>query len=466
MEEPVASSLEGLRRRVSLMRLRYQADRWGLTWNSLVPWAMESQQTVATELEKLKDAPEDHDVDPSDLVPDYPSDWVSYDPEVTSIYFEHRHYFNLEDYKDFYASRYQPLNQRNVVDFQSLASRNSQSSEQTMSLGFHKENKVADMEHEDSESGEVDSETNHEQAELQREREEQQQKKKVASETGNSDGNVVAILPKKFAIYLETMKTLKDGGNAALKAGNLHLAARRYDKAIQYGSLFFLQKIVSMGSDWISIRKVLVETRLNMALLLLKPRFSELQVAERQALAALQDLAPFTNGSLDQHPCMTPESKNDFFNLESKAYFRLGSAEFEMGDYEHAVKSFEKSIKSKKQSSHPNPDQLVVRRLAEARREYVKRNQRQRKKFKLAFASTTSPLASMPPPASPASTVMAETWSTSANNDTTSCRVGDSTSTTSTEVVATNTKAPPVERTANSSGKGEGESLDSAMKKK
>jgi tetratricopeptide (TPR) repeat protein len=92
---------------------------------------------------------------------------------------------------------------------------------------------------------------------------------------------------------------------------------------------------------------------------------------------------------------MTAETKDEIFNLQSKAFFRLGSAQYETGDYENAIEAFKESINctKKKSNAESKPDRLVVRRLAEAKQEHVKRKKRQRKKFKMAFASTTSPLA-------------------------------------------------------------------------
>ncbi|KAG7365382.1 hypothetical protein IV203_038585 [Nitzschia inconspicua] len=343
---PVESGNEELKHRISVIRLRYQADRLGLSWNLSVPWAMERQQTVATKEDKLRDNSEDHEVDPADLVPDFPSDWMPYDPEMSFKPFNFCKYFKLDEYLPFYLNRYSFLSEANGIAPELL--REVVRDDATFP------------------SDEID---------------------------GGREFN----RRKSEAILLETMKTLKDGGNRALKNGSYNIAAMRYDKAIQYGSMIYLKSFSSTVEGRISLLKTLVISRLNMSLLLLKPLFSELQVAERQAKLALKDLDQISDLYQDDKR-MGAGSTDEILSLRAKAFFRRGSAQFEMGDYENAIESFEESIGCTKRQSEGNskPDQLVVRRLAEAKREHVKRKKRQRKKFKIAFASTSSPLAASP----------------------------------------------------------------------
>jgi hypothetical protein len=42
---PIESSVDCLKRRVSIIRLRHQADRLGLPWRLSIPWVLESPQT-------------------------------------------------------------------------------------------------------------------------------------------------------------------------------------------------------------------------------------------------------------------------------------------------------------------------------------------------------------------------------------------------------------------------------------
>ena len=394
--------VSSLRHRVSLMRLRHQADSLGLEWNLSKPWEMDSQETVATNNEKIKDAPEDYKVDPADLIPEYPSDWMPYDPRIVSTDpFDFCDYFNQEDYADFYGVHYRSLDERNFigrkpaetsnVDDKSEEGSNESVNEidgQACSTGDEMESGVSEDEQNDVTDDKMSSED---------------------SDQGSSrDQNPVAEKPAK-KILRETMETLKDSGNSALKAGNLDLAAHRYDKAIQYGALLFMKNPEKASEEWNPLLKTLIVTRLNMSLLLLKPQFNELQVASRQAQLAIKELEPFCDFTSRENNITLPETKDEILKLKVKAYFRLGSAQYEMGDFHSAVKSFKESVRNTKQLSDPNakPEQLVVRRLAEAKRELAKQKKRQRKKFKMAFSSTTSSLAAVgsagEPPPSPAS---------------------------------------------------------------
>jgi tetratricopeptide (TPR) repeat protein len=345
---PIESSVKRLKNRVSIIRLRYQADRLGLSWRLSIPWALECPQTVAADKEQVKYNSKDHNVDPADLVPDFSSDWLPCPHDILSEPF---HFFDdfklknfkLEDYDTFYADRYRCLSERNGVS--------------ANCLGF-----PGSIPNEDDARPKLESAED-----------------KTDEKTGD--------------IFLETINTLKDGGNRALKDGNYDSAARRYDKAIQYGTMYMENISVPNVDNWNSLIKALVVSRLNMAHLLLKPHFNELDVAERQSKLALKELNPFViknDGSK-----MTPQTKDDILNLQSKAFFRLGSAQFGMGDYENAIKAFKDSINCTKKISNGDskPDRLVVRRLEEATLKQVKRTNRRRKKFKAAFASTASPLA-------------------------------------------------------------------------
>ena len=70
---PVENDIESLKHRISLIRLRHQADRLGILWNPSIPWAwqMKKKEVVGNSMDG---------VHPSDLVPDAPSDWMPYDP--------------------------------------------------------------------------------------------------------------------------------------------------------------------------------------------------------------------------------------------------------------------------------------------------------------------------------------------------------------------------------------------------
>jgi hypothetical protein len=72
--------------------------------------------------------------------------------------------------------------------------------------------------------------------------------------------------------------------------------------------------------------------------------------------------------------------------LQAKAFFRLGCAQYEIGDYSDAVKSFEHSIKSTKAiNEHRKPESAVLRRLAEAKRECLRKKKKQKRTLKDIF---------------------------------------------------------------------------------
>jgi hypothetical protein len=410
---PVKSDINDLKHRVSLIRLRYQADRLGLTWNLSAPWSMESKEVAVSEKEKLKDTPEDYRVDCSDLVPDYPSDWMPYHPEMGSDPFDFCNIFNISQYEDFYREQYAFLNERNAPKMG-----------KSMDCRHRLEDnpkKSADMMERDTKDDAIYGNG------------------PFHVNVSTDEDDVAKDSPAK-EILLETMKTLKDGGNAALKAGNLNVAAYRYDKAIQYAAMLYMKYPDADEGKWTPLRKMLVTTRLNLALLLLKPYFSESQIAEKQAKAALQDLSPFCD-CCDCDTTREGSIRDELLSLQGKAFFRLGSAHFEMRDYCSAIDSFNASIKSTRHKSAQNsmPDQLVLRRLAEAKREKAKQSKRQRKKFKFAFASTASRASSI---ASSSSSVEAAQSARNKNAAIPSGTRSDTASTTSTAIVS-NKKAPP-----------------------
>lgn len=331
---PVASSVADFKHRVSLIRLRHQADRLGLTWSPFLPWALTGGVTVASKEAALRDAPEDHNVDASDYFPDHPSDWFPYDDNMTPDAYDFSKYFNHERYGDFFRVRYRSLDERGLVDAINIGQRGRRTQEEV-----------------------------------------------VECDAGS--------------IILSTITVLKESGNAALKEGNLDAAAHRYDKAIQYAATHYMKQKPECRSTsdsaiiyWNPMIKTLIETRLNLALLLLKPYFGEAGAANNQARWALQELLSISEPGDDNYEGRA-ETLKEVFTLTSKAYFRYGSAQLALGDHENAVKSFESSIKKIRELNDPNikPDPLIVRRLAEVRREHLKRKARTKKTFQAAFQS-------------------------------------------------------------------------------
>jgi len=419
-DPPVESDLKELMRRISLIRLRHQADRQGLSgrWNPSLPWIMDASTVPDTATIKADDDGDNDDDDvsdsnnstkqsahPADLVPDNPSDWIPYDPEMSKGYRPCGMNFNCEDYDSFYGESYLHSDKRDLCGEQDGAGL------QTGISWRRHESEVKNVSSSDSDNA--------------------------------------------YRILHETARVLKDGGNEALREGNLDVAARRYDKAIRYCSVAFMSHnaastyggkyedelmLISMKMleldiesehtvtplmlKWSPLLKVLVSTRLNLSMLLLKQakhqkEMPQLQQAMDQARHALRELQPFctqqgkicvsymksgSGGRLCTTGCLSSCSKSrvrtevlksqepdDTFKeakmLEAKAYFRLGSAYSDMGDYGEAVKSFDKSVEC---TLELNPDAtldpLVLRRLAEAKNEKIRQNKRQRKKFRMMFA--------------------------------------------------------------------------------
>ncbi|MGK3756308.1 MAG: tetratricopeptide (TPR) repeat protein, partial [Bacillariaceae sp.] len=407
---PVESDIEDFKRRVSLIRLRHQADALGLSFNPTIPWIMEGKSTVNFTQETLKDAPEDHQVDPSELVPEYPSDWIPYDLEMSSDSFDFRDFFcysKSDVYADFYGDRYQTLDERGVllIDEGVDVDSDSDSDSDNDNGGICEYNGDIEMKKKSNQSTIEDDRGNDMEDNVLLEDEEEKRNGAEAVDSikqGDSDNAEQEIDSEEKSfhdgdmtrhanrILAETVKTLKDGGNAAFKTGNLGLAAHRYDKAIQYGSVAYMKNRKMGICRFDELLKNLIMTRLNMALVLLTAHFMEKQIAAKQARLALEEVSPFCDPNNSDNEDI--ESLDEALALKAKACFRLGSAQYEMGDYSDAIYSLEESIRSTNDISDPIdniPDSLVLRRLAHAKREHLKHTKRQRKKFKFAFSSSS-----------------------------------------------------------------------------
>ena len=400
---PVESDVDEFKQRISLIRLRHQADSLGLTWNPTIPWMMEGQPTVDNTQKTMIDSPEDNQIAPSELVPEYPSDWIPYDAEMSNDPFDFRDYFCSKSglYADFYRDQYYALDERGVM----ISEDSSDDSECTdigdSVVSEHDGNIQMRKKHNETEEDMVDiteirplEERNQKiqnavDANMSQENEDNDaEQDKMKLEKKDSDRNEGFVRQSNF-ILAETVKTLKDGGNAAFKAGKLGLAAYRYDKAIQYGSVAYMNNRKANLVRFDGLMKNLIMTRLNMALILLNDHFMELQVATKQAKLAIQEVTPFCDPSINENKTSLDEA----LALKAKACFRLGSAQYKIGNYSDSIHSLEESIKSTNDISNPkenSPDSLVLRRLAQSKREHLKHAKRQRKKFKFAFAPEPS----------------------------------------------------------------------------
>ena len=217
------------------------------------------------------------------------------------------------------------------------------------------------------------------------------------------------------SVLLETITLLKDSGNSALKSGLPGLAARRYDKALQYCASAFMDypqptagfafalavSPANLSYTWNPLLKRLVAIRLNLALVLLKHPLRDREKSAEQAMIALLELDPFgtergkVRKGKDLEVVVEENEQESTFKeareFMAKAFFRLAAAQSEMADHQEAARNYDRSIKfAKSVDPKRKPDQLVLRRLADAKRESMKQSKRQRKKFKGMFASSVA----------------------------------------------------------------------------
>jgi tetratricopeptide (TPR) repeat protein len=225
---------------------------------------------------------------------------------------------------------------------------------------------------------------------------------------------------RSWDILYSTVVILKEAGNAALQKSLNCLAARYYDKAILYCALAYMefpvgntdflldhQLALSENSGcecrWTALLKTFIQIRLNMSLCYLKNGVDDTKAAIFQAKMALRELKPFvakkgcvmTGKKLDRCRLEEPDTTyTEAKALQSKAYFRLGSAQFLLSEFDDAIESFEESIKSSSESSpEKKPDASVLRKLQEAKLANKRHCNSERKKFKFAFAPKEKELA-------------------------------------------------------------------------
>jgi len=356
LDVPVSHPLVDFTARLSQARLRYQADRLGVKWDPWAPWA-------------LLPSCDGSDVHPADLVPDHPSDWINFDQKMrpTNFIMPRQQFAPFESYDMDLVESYFPC----FFD----------------SVGRH--------------------DGNHPWL-VNRIRNAKDDKGELISDGGSNDSS--------SELLYETALLLKEGGNQAIKENLLDTAARRYDKAIQYCAVAFMRyfdgdqslKLLTEGHHesfsegarkstsvivaWSPLLRVLITSRLNMALLFLKSTFLQPDRAAGQARAALKLLAPFT---VREKKVISVRDKKEYVlkehepvetfkeaqALQAKAYYRLGSAELEAGDYAAAIKSLESSLKCGSSDPPAKPDSLTVKRLQEAKRKHKTKKKRDRAKF-------------------------------------------------------------------------------------
>lgn len=344
VDTPIEHPVEAFSQRVSMSRLRLQAQRLGAIWEPRRPWAFDCS----------------HYVHPADLVPDNPSDWILLDSTMSGSRCKHLS-FN-EDHVEILRETFEG----SFTLFET--SRENLMPPWLLDSTLPKCDEVVRNEW-------------------------------VLTEEANE------TILRSRAFLCATISLLKNGGNEAMKDGMIFSAARRYDKAIQYCAFVFMNHeqgksslkhlvckdpssysideatdgetyLHSVTPKWTPLLNLLVTTRLNLSLLLLKPRFCDASQAAEQAKAALDYLRPFLTRPDD--------IDSTILSLHSKAQFRLGSAELKLGNYSKAIEHLDGSLKGSK-GAVGKPDPLVERRLNEAKRKLKSKKKRDRERYERAF---------------------------------------------------------------------------------
>jgi WD40 repeat protein len=407
LETIVSHKLDLFSHRVSISKMQHQADRLGLGFEPWAPWA----------LRPVSSNPRVH---PADLVPDWPSDWIVY---VPNIMFDR---YSVDPRTSFVHTRYEP----DVFATYFPRFFDSRASYFEAGVPWLPHLKLWEDRHQ---SAVTIIKPNGLPREDRNESGSDQDDQPVPASSACEALLAESAAARPFSagdgdtrrhLLFETARLLKEGGNEAMKAGLLDAAARRYDKAMQYCALAFMRYFrgqtlgcltrghhewtneegVQLTSElivvWSPLLHVLITSRLNLALILLRPSFLQPQLAAGQARAALRLLEPFSielgkvierhEGKADvilssNEPASTyVEAKA----LQAKAYYRLGSAELEAGDYASAVKMFDASLRSSSgsgQGKDVKPDALTVKRLQEAKRRHMASKKRERAKYEKAL---------------------------------------------------------------------------------
>ena len=386
-EGPIEGPLEGLGQRLSRMRLQHQADQIGLTIdNKDHPYLWHVPETS-------KEKPH-----PADMVPDFPSDWIKWDPAMDQ---------NPESvFPNFTLEEHPTIESRDEAYAESLLAKSSsgtgpkQLSRYPWLQNFGKGDGDDFWWPSTSRSDEMEESDN------------------LVSDTPSSFSAEASEYSRKVLYY--TALLCKEGGTEAMKEGQLEAAARRYDKAIQYCCVAFLTyegsaehvPHLTMGmSDrisvevneytgrklfiytWCPLLRVWISCHLNLALIFLKPDLCRLQSeARNQAERALDLLAPYTKeaGKVYCHDVLIREDEPEETyaearKLQGKAYFRLGSAQLEMGDYINATKALEASM-----ASTDGPvDPITQKLLNKAKSRSTSQKKRNRRRFEVALANGT-----------------------------------------------------------------------------
>jgi hypothetical protein len=417
-EGSVKSGLGAMARRVSAARLRHQADRLGLRIpDEHFPWIMVFRHHDGDATgDKLAQPRFCHDCD---LIPDFPVDWMPYDAEMTP----HPKSFTFQRQAE--EVKRSPLvesseamtadeSQEDRAAGAAMGARGSFASPLQAPMPKPSIDPVTPMllgsSFDEGDDGGSAAEGAAD--------EEEENGAELAHNAGYSED-------RAWKILIDTVSTLKQGGNEALRAGGPVLAAQRYDKGINYCALAFvvfacdnlqflkthqhkLLEQAGVNTEWTPLYKLLITLRLNLALVMEKPQIADCEGAIDQAKLALIEIKPFSKerGRVVSKHLPSNENCNvsnevygEAKEMEAKAYFRLGTAHMGQQDYHSAMHSLEKSVRATKElpsddGGKKSPEPVVLKRLAEAKRENARRKERYRKKLKFSLGGGSGSTAS------------------------------------------------------------------------
>ncbi len=261
-DAPVKGAIVLMKIRKNLMKLHHQANQMGLQYDEKVPWIFKPRQHILTKSMEYTEHSCGGDTEnkklvlygcAADFIPDKPSDWLPFDVPFASPPLPAGMPFNLihkEYLYDLFANQAEnPILHRNVYSLFDFTS------------GVQK-NKLRDLD-------EVPST--------------QQPQNALQTNKWKVDDHALA-----WHLLLQTVLVLKEAGNEALKASLPHLAAKRYDKAINYCALAYLKfpcyfheflsdQHVKLSTNsgyeccWTELLQTLIMVRLNLAMVLLTP---------------------------------------------------------------------------------------------------------------------------------------------------------------------------------------------------
>ena len=379
---------------ITWRRLHVQATRLGMQINIFAPWVFEKFISTTNPVRGFHLA---------DLVPDYPSDWISYHPLMQNVPFP-------EAYSRLIGLQKAHPGHDDLV-FNNIAKKTS------LLLPWLSDELQQTYMNTDTSGWDSDIPLSHSNV--------------VPADSSTSILTLRPLHLRSRRILEDTIDALKNGGNEAMKLGLHYKAAQRYDRAVGYCAVALMPHIktdkilnpfteayltignmddVPTGTKckmWSPVARNLLAIRLNLSLLMLKPEFNQPLYAAELAEMVLGQLEPYTmkigivllTSVISKNEPM--ETYIEAKTVQSKAYFRLGCANYELRKYSKAVKNFQASLDGFNEVQHLStrvnpeipprkPDAVLLRRLQDAKLQMKKKNDRTNQKFVSALGSSSS----------------------------------------------------------------------------